>query len=418
MSYTTSGVGAGGMKVLVIVMAASAAFIAVWIVVPAPRMFVLPLGVGAPEVSPLLLAAAIGTLGLTFFGAPSGLTTLARLLAVAAGLLSAWPLLQVRATVREFDRAITPAGSSTGPAVSLIALVTGTVTGVDAGEAIVSRGLDFGRPDGQALTIDVYRPRSKGVHPVLVQIYGGAWQRGQPGDDSTAATYFASRGWVVFAIDYRHAPRWRWPAQRDDVRAALAWIRANGERYGADPSRMALVGRSAGAQLALIAAYEDGTPAIDAVVACYGPTDLAEGWRLPPRPDPLGVRGVLETYIGGTPDDLPEAYRAASPIHLVSATAPPTLLLYGSRDHIVEARFGRALHERLQASGATSVLLELPWSEHAFDAVPFGLGGQISLHYMERFLSSVVRSPNGGFAARDPSYSGPMSRDPTRPPDT
>ena len=252
--------------------------------------------------------------------------------------------------------------------------------------------------------MDVYRPLDVGPHPVLVQIYGGAWQRGQPGDNATAATFLASRGWVVFEIDYRHAPQWRWPAQRDDVRAALAWIRASGARFGADLSRMAMVGRSAGAQLALMAAYEEGTPAIDAVVAYYGPTDLAEGWRVPPRPDPLGVRAVLEAYLGGTPDDLPESYRAASPVHVVSPTTPPTLLLYGSRDHIVDVRFARELHERLRGSGATSVLLELPWSEHAFDAVPFGLGGQISLHYMERFLSTIVRRAGlaSGEASADP----------------
>ena len=70
---------------------------------------------------------------------------------------------------------------------------------------------------------------------------------------------------------------------------------------------------------------------------------------------------------------------------------PPTLLLYGSRDHIVEARFGRVLNDRLRAAGATSFLLELPWSEHAFDAVPNGLGGQVSLYYVERFLAEIFR---------------------------
>ena len=114
-------------------------------------------------------------------------------------------------------------------------------------------------------------------------------------------------------------------------------------------------------------------------------------WREPPRPDPLGVRNVLEAYLGGTPADVPDAYHAASPIHHVSRSAPPTLLIYGARDHIVEARFGRALHERLRAAGATSVLLELPWSEHAFDLVPFGMGRRISLHYTERFLSGVAK---------------------------
>jgi acetyl esterase/lipase len=119
--------------------------------------------------------------------------------------------------------------------------------------------------------------------------------------------------------------------------------------------------------------------------------DLVEGWRVPPRPDPLEVRAVLETYLGGTPDQMPELYRAASPLTHVAATAPPTLLLYGGRDHVVEARFGRVLHDRLRAAGATSILLELPWSEHAFDEVPGGLGRQLSYSYVERFLARILR---------------------------
>ncbi len=69
----------------------------------------------------------------------------------------------------------------------------------------------------------------------------------------------------------------------------------------------------------------------------------------------------------------------------------PTLSLYGTRDHIVEARFGRMLDAALRSAGATSVLLELPWSEHSFDAVPNGMGRQIALSYTERFIAWAVK---------------------------
>jgi dipeptidyl aminopeptidase/acylaminoacyl peptidase len=119
--------------------------------------------------------------------------------------------------------------------------------------------------------------------------------------------------------------------------------------------------------------------------------DLAEGWRHPPRPDPANVRGILEAFIGGTPDQKPEHYRHASPITWVSNASAPTLSIYGTRDHIVEARFGRMLDVALKKAGATSVLLELPWSEHSFDAVPNGIGRQIALKYTERFIGWAVR---------------------------
>jgi acetyl esterase/lipase len=123
------------------------------------------------------------------------------------------------------------------------------------------------------------------------------------------------------------------------------------------------------------------------VAAFYAPTDLAEGWRHPPSPDPLDVRRVLETFIGGPPDRYAEAYRDASPVTFVRSGAPPTLQIHGARDHIVEPRFGRMLDERLRAAGVTSVYLEIPWAEHVFDVVPHGVSGQIALYYTERFLA-------------------------------
>jgi acetyl esterase/lipase len=117
---------------------------------------------------------------------------------------------------------------------------------------------------------------------------------------------------------------------------------------------------------------------------------LADGWREPPRPDPLDVRNILETYLGGTPDQVPDRYAAASPITYVSRNSPPTLLVYGRRDHIVEVRFARRLETRLHEVGVPAVLLELPWAEHAFDALPHGLSARIALFYTERFLAGVV----------------------------
>jgi acetyl esterase/lipase len=137
-------------------------------------------------------------------------------------------------------------------------------------------------------------------------------------------------------------------------------------------------------------AYQEGPSSIRGVVNYYGPVDLAHGWRHPPQPDPANVRQILEAFIGGTPDRKPEHYNHASPISYVSATSAPTLSFYGARDHIVEARYGRALDQALRKKGATSVLLELPWSEHSFDAVPNGMGRHVALHYTERFIAWAV----------------------------
>ena len=375
--------------------AAALLFVSSWIVLPAPQLLLLPLAVGAPELSPVLLALSLLVLAL----AVATRATVGGKFACACSLLAAvgctWPLLQWPAAVQRFDQALRPYDSAASGGWQLS--VSTLLFGIDAGQTRVTRGIAVAAADGSALTLDVYRPPAPGRFPIIVQIYGGAWQRGMPGDNAAFARHFAARGHVVFAIDYRHAPLWQWPAQIDDVRAALAWIGLHAPEYDGDPRRIVLIGRSSGAQLALLAAYqnaenaENAGPAVAAVVGLYGPTDLARGWREPPHPDPLNVRSVLEAYLGGTPQQVPQRYREASPITHVTANSPPTLLMYGQRDHIVEARFGRELHQRLQAAGATSVLLELPWSEHAFDAVPGGLAGQLSLASIERFLAQAAR---------------------------
>jgi acetyl esterase/lipase len=380
--------------------------VAVWIVLPPFHVSVLPFAVGAPELSPWFLLLSLSVCAMVFRSSrvvPAAGAAL--MLAAIAALVFAWPIVRAPLVIRSFDR-LMEQGLGAGytdqiPSETQAALrphvfsAADFALGIGHSEVLVRRGIEFAKPSGIPLTLDLYRPSSPGPHPVLIQLYGGAWQGGSPEDNGSFASWFAAKGYVVVAIDYRHAPESRWPAQIQDVRTALGWIEAHSSEYEADVRRVAMIGRSAGAQLALVAAYQSGAQLIRAVVSYYGPTDLVEGWREPPQPDPLDVRTILDTYLGGTPDTARGAYESASPTTYVypSATVrvPPTLLVYGSRDHIVAPRFGRELHVRLQDAGAASVLLEIPWAEHAFDALPNGLSGQIALYYTERFLAWALR---------------------------
>jgi acetyl esterase/lipase len=351
-------------------------FVSAWILLPAPNALLLPLAVGSPELSPALLAVGVLLSGLSgAYARRNGIARLALVLAATSSALSLLPIVQVPFALKRFDEAM--AATSGGPSI------------VQAGDVRVTRGVVFATSDGVPLSLDLYRPPAAGTFPVLIQIYGGSWQTGSPSSQEWFSRYFAARGYLVAAIDYRHAPEWKWPEQIVDVRNALHWVSEESPKFGGDPSRIVLVGRSAGAQLAMRLAYQEGPSSIRGVVNYYGPVDLADGWRNPPQPDPANVRGIVEGLIGGTPDQKPEHYRHASPITYVSKAVAPTLSLYGSRDHIVEARYGRMLDTALKKSGATSVFLELPWSEHAFDAVP-GIGREVSLYYTERFVSWAV----------------------------
>jgi acetyl esterase/lipase len=377
-----------------IVLAASALllFLSIWILIPVPHAQLLPLGVGSPELSPALLVAALALSALAAaYTRRVGAARLALVGAATSAVLSLVPVVQLPFALKRFDEAMAQTSSAQTPGMRRRPFVFADLArGIDVGTARVTRSVEFARPDGIPLALDLYQPPSSGTFPVLVQIYGGSWQTGSPASQEWFARYFASRGYLVVAIDYRHAPQWRWPEQLEDVRSALRWIAEEATGFEGDPTRIVLLGRSAGAHLAMRVAYQEPSSAIRAVISYYGPVDLTEGWLHPPRPDPLNVRGILEMFLGGTPDQMPDRYRHASPITYASGGLPPTLLIYGARDHVVEARFGRMLDAALKKAGTTSVLLEMPWSEHSFDAVPNGLGRQVSLYYTERFLSWAV----------------------------
>ncbi len=362
---------------LVLAAATGLLFLSIWIVVPASHWVLYPLAVGSPEVAPVLFAAGLLLLFISARHARRRpVARLALLFAAIASLLSLVPIVQLPFALVRFNRAI--ANTSAEPAAKM------------TGEVRVTRGVPFSKADGVPLSLDIYQPAAAGTYPIIMQIYGGSWQTGSPSSQDWFSRHFAERGYVVVAIDYRHAPEWKWPEQVVDVRTALYWISQDAHKFGGDPSRIVLAGQSAGAQLAMRLAYQEGPSSIRGVVNYYGPVDLAEGWRRPPRPDPANVRGILEAFIGGTPAQKPKHYTHASPITWVSKSSAPTLSIYGSRDHIVEARFGRMLDAALKKAGATSVLLELPWSEHSFDAVPNGMGRRIALSYTERFIAWAV----------------------------
>lgn len=249
----------------------------------------------------------------------------------------------------------------------------------------------FAKVGGQELWLDLYRPAED--HPPLpgvVVVHGGSWQDGSRKDFPALNRYLAARGYVVAAVSYRFAPRFRFPAARDDVAAAITFLKRNSGRLGLDASRLALVGRSAGGQLALVVAYTARDPAIKGVVSYYGPAALRWGYTNPAKRSIIDSSGVLDAYLGGPPETHGSQYQAASPLSHIGHGTPPTLLINGLRDEHVSRVHGEFLSDRLIRAKVPHLFLKLPWATHGCDYLFSGLCGQITTYAVERFLSAVL----------------------------
>ncbi|HKP73003.1 MAG TPA: alpha/beta hydrolase [Pyrinomonadaceae bacterium] len=268
---------------------------------------------------------------------------------------------------------------------------TGLVRGI-ASPAVKRDTLVYTTRGEQSLSLDLYQPNAPHAPaPCVVVIHGGSWQSGDSEQLAPLNDYLAARGYAVAALNYRLGASHPFPAARDDVQAAVSFLKTNAARLGIDAGRFVLLGRSAGGQLALLVGYTAGDPAIRGVVSYYAPADMRYGFAHPANPLVYDSRGVLASHLGGTPDDAPAQYDAASPINFVGADTPPTLLIHGGRDELVSPAQSERLAARLAGASRPHLLLRLPWATHACDFNFGGPCGQISTYAVERFLASVTR---------------------------
>ncbi|MGF1489408.1 MAG: alpha/beta hydrolase fold domain-containing protein [Prochloraceae cyanobacterium] len=376
--------------------------LALWIVIPAPNMFLLRLGVGAPEISPLLIIVNAIALLLGIVSIGSWYFAIIMICSSIALLLSLLPLSQFSATSDRFGAEMAKAwGENYLENIPLQVrnqmrpfpfLLKDFFRGIPKTEVRIERGIIFASPDGVDLKLNVYRPLKTGKYPTLVVIYGGAWRSGSPDGYEDFNCYLAARDYCVIAVDYRHAPKYKFPAQLEDVTAALKYIRDRSEELEVDRERMAVMGRSAGGHLALLSAYQQNAVPLRAVVKYYGPVNLTKGYYDPPVPNPINSKNVMENFLGGSPEEFFELYQKASPITYTRPNLPPTLLIYAGRDHLTQPKFGKDIEAKLKDNKNIAIRLEIPWAEHSFDAVFSGLSNQLALYYTERFLAIALKS--------------------------
>lgn len=236
----------------------------------------------------------------------------------------------------------------------------------------VVQSVKYAEPADKPLTADIYLPRGEGPFPGVLVVHGGAWMAGSKGRMSRIGTSLAERGYVAVSIDYRLAPKHKFPAQLDDCRAALGWMRDNAAAYRLDPRRIGGFGYSAGAHLVTLlslsaaatlhdpaAASSDRAQAeryvLQAVVAGGTPCDFQEL--------PLDSKR-LAFWLGGTRRDKADLYRQASPLAFVTPHSPPMLLYHGEEDLLVPLLSARALKQSLDKAGVACELLIVEKAGH------------------------------------------------------
>lgn len=229
------------------------------------------------------------------------------------------------------------------------------------GETIY-RDVLFASPGGHDLRMDLYVPTTANPAPVVLWIFGGGWRFGSKGYHVNVRD-LTSVGIAVASIQYRMSGTAVYPAQLEDCRTAVQWLRVNGTRYGIDPERMGASGESAGGHLAALLAAAEGKSRIQAVCALYPATDLISLGRKYAK---TFKRGSINKLLVGPIEQKLALAAEASPINHVSAALPPFLIIHGEGDGIVPLEQSKRLFRALADAHVAAHLMVLPGKGHWF----------------------------------------------------
>ncbi len=263
----------------------------------------------------------------------------------------------------------------------------------DAADVTVVSGLEYATYTDatgaiQPLLLDLYLPvGATGPLPVVVHIHGGGWRTGSRADINTAVTNLVSRGYAVASIDYRLSGVARWPAQIQDCKKAVRWLRANAATFGLDAGHLAAWGSSAGGHLAAMLGVTgnatnvivgsasvdlldgggnlDQSSAVQAVVDWFGPTDVLRMDNYFSDIDHDRADSPESELIGAPIQTVPEVASTANPALFASRDSPPFLIMHGTADVTVPFNQSELLHEALVAAGASSVFQPITGARHA-----------------------------------------------------
>jgi acetyl esterase/lipase len=257
-----------------------------------------------------------------------------------------------------------------GAVLGLLALAAPLAPSLQAQQPpwVLFRDLEYARPPGQSLRLDLYLPDQAGPGPWPVVV----WFHGQPGRKyPTPARRLVRSGYAVASVEYRSPRDARFPTQVHDAKAAVRWLRANAARHSLDPDHVAAWGESAGGYVAVMLATSAGDSMLD------GADPGAPSSR---------VQAAVN-YFG------PGQHGAASPLRYLSADDAPVLTVHGSADRTVSPGRSERLHSALQAAGVESSLEIVRGGRHDFATVHTPRIDSLVRAFLDRHLQSGSRPP-------------------------
>jgi acetyl esterase/lipase len=272
---------------------------------------------------------------------------------------------------------------------------------------LIQRNIPFAKAGNTPLLLDIaVPPAGDGPFPAILFLHGGGWAAGRHSDLAPFLQGAAQIGYVGISSQYRLVPKAHFPAQIYDCKAAVRWIRANARQYKIDPNRIYVVGFSAGGHLAsplglttpadglegtppepgkpadpntLTDANFDQSTQVHAVVNFFGPTDFTtRDW-----PQNLET-AILNPFLGGSFNEIPDIYKKASPITYATKSAPPFLFIHGTDDPVVPVDQSKRLAQKLKELGANPQLVILENEKHGFSPA----NNQKTILQMVEFLAA------------------------------
>ncbi|MBN9503315.1 MAG: hypothetical protein BGO01_14905 [Armatimonadetes bacterium 55-13] len=235
--------------------------------------------------------------------------------------------------------------------------------------ARVDLGVVYSKVSGETLRMDIYAPQPMGKRvPAVVVIHGGAWIGGSREGMASLCRRLSEEGILAATIDYRLAPKYRWPAFYDDAQTAVRFLRANAKKYRIQADKIGACGSSAGGHLALLLGFTDTretkplehpgySSRVMAVLDMFGPTDMS-------RDFPKSYDSLFMAVLGKPRSSATAEIRAASPVSYLDARSSPVFIIHGLDDPVVPVAQSKWLESKLRALRIATIARYVPGMKH------------------------------------------------------